>query len=323
MLGTTLKFAAVMATASLLLPPLKADAQNFPNRPIKILVGFPAGGPADVAARFVTQQLGEALSTSVFVENRPGAASMLAVQTLLQQERDGHTLLLCTHYDPINTVLYKNVKFKLDDFAPVSLLAQYHPMIAIAKALPVDTMKDFVAYAKANPGKLNYGAIGAGSVQEISARQLEKLAGIKMTLINFRGAAPAMQEMVAGRLDLYVGPPSNVMPLYTSNQVKVLAVAAPRRLPNAPEIPTLIESGLSIVQSGWLGICAASGTPRPIVDQVNRELRKIVSTDRFRSLIEKSAQFAESTTPEGLAKIMQETASDAGAVVREFGMQIE
>ena len=257
-------------------------ADDYPTGPIRLLVGFPAGGAGDVPARFLADKLGNALGKTVYVENKPGAASMLAVAALLAQPHDGYTLLECSHYDAINTRLYKNVKFQLNDFAPISVFSKYYQVVAVSKTLPVGSMKELIAYAKAHPGQLNYGALGPGSTQELAARQLGKLAGIQMTAIMYKGAAPAVQELMAGRIDLFIGPSITVMPLYAAKEVKVLAVSAPNRLATAPEIPTLIESGLPIVESGFLAVCAASGTPQPIVDRLNREIRAIVATDGFR-----------------------------------------
>lgn len=298
-------------------------ADTYPSAPVKILVGFAAGGPGDVPARYLAQKLGDSLGTPFIIENKPGAASMIAVQALLSQPRNGQTLLLCTHYDPINTELYRSVKYKLSDLLPISLISKYYQVLAVSKSMPVETMAEFIAYAKARPTQLNYGALGGGSPQEIAARQLSKLAGISMTGIMYRGAAPAMQEMLAGRLDLYFGPPQTIMPLYEGKQVKVLAVAGPSRLANAPEVPTLTETGLPIIQYGWLGLCAASGTPQPIVDTLNKEVQKIVASPGWRKLIEDTGSIAISTTPAEHKKVIDETAADAGAVIKEYKMQID
>ena len=298
-------------------------ADSYPRGPIKILVGFAAGGPGDVPARYLAQQLGDALGSPVVIENKPGAASMLAVSALLSQPPDGQTLLLCTHYDAINTELYRSAKYKLSDLAPISMISKYYQVLAVADTLPVANMKEFVDYARAHPTELNYGALGPGSPQEIAARLLGKLAGIKMTGIMYRGAAPAVQEMMAGRLDLYFGPPQTIMPLYAAKRVKALGVAGPERMANAPEVPTLTEQELPIVQYGWLGLCAAKGTPTPIISRLNTEVKKVVASAGFRKLIEDTGSIALSTTPAELQNIIYETAKDNGAVIHEFNMQLD
>ncbi|TMK06355.1 MAG: tripartite tricarboxylate transporter substrate binding protein [Alphaproteobacteria bacterium] len=217
--------------------------EPYPTRPLRLVVGFGAGGPTDIPARFVADKLGEALGQRVIVENKPAAAGMIATRDVLSQPRDGYTLLLCTHFDPINTVLYKNAQFKLSDLAPVSLIAKYYYGLALANAVPADDFKAFVQYAKAHPGEVSYATIGAGSAQEMLARRLEKLTGIAMNRIPFRTGPQVVQELVAGRVDFYVSPTLAIVPQYQAKQLKLLAVTAPERLKNLPDIPTLIENG--------------------------------------------------------------------------------
>src|SRR3989454_2102021 len=219
-----------------------ASAQEiYPARPIRLMVGFGAGGPTDIPARFIAEKLGEALGQRVIVENKPAAAGMIATSDALSQPRDGYTLLLCTHFEPINTALYRNAQFKLSDIAPVSLIAKYYYGLALANAVPAADFDAFVQYAKAHPGEVNYATIGAGSAQEILARQLEKLTGITMNRIPFRTGPQVVQELVAGRVDFYVSPTLAIAPQYEGKLLKVLAVSGPERLKTMPEVPTLKE----------------------------------------------------------------------------------
>jgi tripartite-type tricarboxylate transporter receptor subunit TctC len=165
--------------------------ETYPAKPIRLVVGFGAGGPTDIPARFVADKLGDALGQRVIVENKPAAAGMIATRDVLAQPRDGYTLLLCTHFESINTAVYKNTGFKLDDVAPISLIAKYYYGLALANTIPADSFDSFVQYAKAHPGAVDYATIGAGSAQEILARQLEKLTGISMNRIPRRAAGGA------------------------------------------------------------------------------------------------------------------------------------
>ena len=253
--------------------------EPYPTRPIRLVVGFGAGGPTDIPARFIADKLGEALGQRVIVENKPAAAGMIAARDVLSQPRDGYTLLLCTHFEPINTALYKNAQFKLGDIAPVSLIAKYYYGLALANAVPAADFDAFVQYAKAHPGEVSYATIGAGSAQEILARQLEKLAGITMNRVPFRGGSQVVQELVAGRVQFYVSPTLAILPQYQAGQLKILAVSAPQRLKNLSEIPTLTERGVDFVRYGWLGICAGAGTPQPIVDLLQRRVATIVGSE--------------------------------------------
>jgi tripartite-type tricarboxylate transporter receptor subunit TctC len=298
-----------------------AGAQDaYPTRPIRLVVGFGAGGPTDIPARFIADKLGEALGQRVVVENKPAAAGMLATRDVLAQPRDGYTLLFCTHFEPINVAVYKNPGFKLADIAPISLVAKYYYGLALANAIPAEDFEAFVQYAKAHPGEVSYATIGAGSAQEILARQLEKLAGISMNRIPFRGGPQVVQELIAGRVHFYVSPTLAIMQQYQSKQLKILAVSAPERLKTSSEIPTVAEKGFNFVRYGWLGICAGAGTPQPIVDRLNSHIAAIVNGPDYRSLIERAGSIAQSSTPHELQQIIAQTLDDVAASIREFGL---
>jgi len=298
-----------------------AGAADYPTKPIRLMVGFGAGGPTDIPARFIADKLGDKHGQRVVVENKPVAAGMVATRDVLSQPRDGYTLLLCTHFEPINVAVYRNVGFKLSDIAPISLIAKYFYGLALARSVPADDFDSFVRYAKARPGVLSYATIGAGSAQEIIARQLEKLAGITMNRIPFRGGPQIVQELVAGRVDFYVSPTLAITPQYEAKQLKVLAVSAPERLKTMPEVPTLKEKGIDYVRYGWLGICAAAGTPQPIIDQLTRDIASIVATPDYRAMIEGAGSIAVSSSPAELAKVIAQTLDDVAATIQEFGLQ--
>jgi tripartite-type tricarboxylate transporter receptor subunit TctC len=299
-----------------------AGAQEaYPARPIRLVVGFGAGGPTDIPARFVADKLGDALGQRVIVENKPAAAGMIATRDVLAQPRDGYTLLLCTHFESINTAVYKNVGFKLSDLAPISLIAKYYYGLALANAVPAADFPSFVQYAKAHPGEVSYATIGAGSAQEILARQLEKLTGITMNRIPFRGGSQVVQEIVAGRVQFYVSPTLGIAAQYEAKQLKILAVSAPERLKSLSEIPTLRENGIDFVRYGWLGICAGAGTPQPILDLLRRHVVTIVATPEYRAMIEKAGSFAVSSTPQELQQVITQTLDDVASTIREFGLQ--
>jgi len=301
-----------------------ATAQEpYPAKPIRLVVGFGAGGPTDIPARFMADKLGDALGQRVVVENKPAAAGMVATRDVLSQPRDGYTLLLCTHFEAINTAVYKNVGFKLDDIAPISLIAKYYYGLALANSIPATDLETFVQYAKAHPREVTYATIGAGSAQEILARQLEKLTGISMNRIPFRGGPQVVQELVAGRVHFYVSPTLGVVPQYEEKLLKILAVSAPERLKNLSGIPTLTERGVNFVRFGWLGICAGAGTPQPIIDLLQRHIAAIVATPEYRAMIEKAGSIAVSSTPQGLQQVITQTLDDVSASIREFGLQQE
>jgi tripartite-type tricarboxylate transporter receptor subunit TctC len=310
---------AVLVVLGCSIPATAQDA--YPTRPIRLVVGFGAGGPTDIPARFIADKLGQTLGHRVVVENKPAAAGMIATRDVLSQPKDGYNLLLCTHFESINTAVYKNVQFKLEDLAPITLISKYYYGFALSNSVPATDLRSFIAYGKAHPGELTYATIGAGSAQEILARQLEKLAGIQMNRVPFRTGTQIMPELIAGRVQLYASPTLAVLPLYEEKQLKVLGISSPERLANAPQIPTLTEQGIPFVRFGWLGICAATGTPQPIIDLLNARIAAIVATPEYRALIEKTGSIPVSSTPAELRAVINQTRDDVASTIIEFGLQ--
>ena len=296
---------------------------GFPDKPVRLVVGFSAGGPTDIPARFIADRLGPLLGQRVVVENRVGAGGQIATQDVLSRPRDGYNLLLCTHFESINTALYRKVAFKLEDLAPISQISRYYYGVAVTNELPAKNWDAFIAYARANPGKINYASVGRGSAQEILALELGKLAGIRMTQISYKGGAAIMPDLMAGRVHLYVSPTLPILPQHRAGKLRILAVTSPERLAAAPDIETLTEKGLPFVRFGWLGVCAGAGTPQPVIALLNRQIASIVKSPEYRELIEKAGSVPLSSTPEELAKILLETHEQTGRIIREFGLALD
>jgi tripartite-type tricarboxylate transporter receptor subunit TctC len=305
---------AVAATAT-------AQAQSYAQRPVRLVVGFGAGGPTDIPARHIAEKLGALIKQRVIVENKPGAAGMLATRDVIAQPADGHTLLLCTHFESINTAAYRNPQFKLTDLAPISLIAKYYYGIAMTNAVPAADIDGFITHAKANPGALSYATLGAASAQEIFVRQLERLAGISLNRVPFRTGPQIMPDLIAGRVHIYVSPTLAVLPLHYSKELKVIALTSPERLANAKDIPTLTEKKIPYVRFGWLGICARQGTPQPILAELNRHLASIVAQPDYRELIEKGGSIPEASSPTELGKVIVQTREEVASTIQEFGLQ--
>jgi tripartite-type tricarboxylate transporter receptor subunit TctC len=257
------------------------------------------------------------------VENKPAAAGMLATRDVLAQPRDGYTLLLCTHFESINNVVYRNPQFKLSDLAPISLVAKYYYGIALSNVVPAADLTSFIAHAKAHPGTISYGTLGPGSAQEIFARQLERLGGISMSRVPYRGGAQVVQDLIPGRVQFYVSPTLALLPLLRDGQIKLIGVSSTERLKEAPQIPTLKEQGIDFVRFGWLGICAATGTPEPIIQRLNREIAAVVASRDYRELIEKGGSLAVSSNPDELRQVIDQTRLEVEATVKEFGLQVD
>jgi tripartite-type tricarboxylate transporter receptor subunit TctC len=313
----------VLALAALGSATAASAQDHYPNRTVRLVVGFGAGGPTDIPARYIADKLGTLIGQRLIVENKTGAAGMLATRDVLAQPADGYNLLLCTHFESINTALYKSPGFKLTDLAPISLIARYYYGLAVANTVPANDFNSLVQYAKAHPGEISYATLGAGSAQEILARQIEKLAGIQMNRIPFRTGSQAMPDLIAGRVSMYVSPTIGVLPQHTDKQLKILATTSPQRLKGMSDVPTLKESGIDYVRYGFLGICAAKDTPQPILDLLNRHIVSIVAMPEYRDLIEKGGSLPESSTPAELGQVITQTVTDVEATIREFGMQQE
>ena len=310
---------AILSAAIAWVP--EARAQEFPDRTVRLLVGFPAGGPSDVPARLIAEKMQAALGQAVVVENKTGAAGMIALNEMLAQPRDGHTLLLCSYLDASNTLLYKKVAYKLDDIAPISMVSKAYYAFIVPTSLPVNSMQEFIAYAKARPGQLNYGRVGAGSVTELLAKQLEKVAGLSMVGVPFKGTGPALQEVIAGRLEFTVSPLALALPQHEGGQVKILGLTSPERLAVAPKLPTLVEQGVAITNYGWWGMCGAAGTPQSVIDRINKVVVAAVNGPHYRSVMEKSGTIAAASTPGELGAIIAETVRDFDGLIKDLGIK--
>jgi tripartite-type tricarboxylate transporter receptor subunit TctC len=317
------RFGLSILAVIMALSPTASRAGDYPERPIRLVVGFGVGGPTDIPARFIAEKLSEALGQRVFVENKPASGGIVATRDVIARPADGYTLLLCTHFEPINVAAYKDPGFKLGDLAPISLIAKYYYGLALSNAVPATDMRSFLAYAKAHPGEINYGTVGSGSAQEILARQLERLTGITMTQVPFHGGTQPVQEIVAGRIHFYTGPTIALLPHYREKQLKIIGVTSPERLNVLPDVPTLTEAGINFIRSGWLGVCAPAGTPAPIVELLNRRIAPIVRSGDYRTLIETAGSIAASSTPEELAAIMDQTLAEVAPTIIEFHLERE
>ena len=287
------------------------------------MVGFTAGGPTDIPARFIAERLGAALGQPVIVENRPGAGSTLAANEVMSRPRDGYDLLACTYFDAVNTLLYKSLRYKLADLLGITLFARYSYTVAVANSLPVRSFAELIDYAKQHPGAIDYVQLGPASTQNLLAKRLEKLAGISMTGIPYKGAAEGNQELIAGRVHLHIGPPLSIVPMLEAGRLKVVAVTGDERLASLPGVPTLKELGVPLVAYAWLGVCAGAGTPQPVVDLLNARIGAIVNSAEFRALMGASGSVAVSSTPQEFHRVIEDTAAAAAPIIRELGIRMD
>lgn len=321
MLHPSTRFLLALAGVAMLGADVSLAQDAYPTKPIRLVVGFAAGGSTDIPARYIADKLGALLGQRVIVENKAAAGGMLATRDVLGQPRDGYNLLLCTHFESINTVVYRSPQYELRELAPISLVAKYYYGLALSHTVPASDLSGFVRYARAHPGEISYATVGTGSAQEIFARQLERLTGIVMNRVPYRGGAQILQDLLPGRVQFYVAPMISIIPLANEGALAMLGVSSPERLDAAPRVPTLREQGVDFVRFGWLGICAAAGTPQSVISRLNREIAAIVASPDYRAVTERAGSIPVSSTPDELRAIIAQTRTEVEATIREFGLQ--
>ena len=246
-------------------------AQGFPNKPIKVIVPFPAGGSADVLARIVGEKLSSKWSQPVIVENRAGAGGNIGAEAVYRADPDGYTLLSSPPGPlSINLNLYKSLNYDPTRFVPITVLAIVPNVITARTDLPANSVRELIAYAKANPGKVVYASQGNGSTSHLSAQMFASMAGLDLVHVPYKGEGPALTDIVGGRVDIFIGNIAAALKFQQAGKVKFLGVANQRRSPVAPDIPTVTEAGLpGFIASAWFAMVAPPGTPNAFVQQLN------------------------------------------------------
>jgi tripartite-type tricarboxylate transporter receptor subunit TctC len=271
--------ASLLATLAFATASLGSARAEYPERPITIIVCFPAGGGTDVAARMINVQLGEALGKPVIIENRGGAGGSLGTAYAARSTPDGYTLLACSSAYVVNPSLYARTTYDpLKDFIPVMAIGASANVFVVPEQSKIKSMKDFIAAAKANPGKLNWTSPGAGTTPQLAGEILKMKTGIDMVHIPFAGAGPAMTAVLGGQVDMYTANYGSITGLIASGKVRVIAVGARTRLTDLPDVPTLEELGIKDSSTdNFQGIFAPAGTPQPIIDKLASALAEILA----------------------------------------------
>lgn len=289
------------------LAPARAQP-DWPSQLIRIVVPFTPGGSTDVLARLIASKLERSIPGKGFViENRPGAGGMTASGQVAKSEPDGHTLMM-GHIGTLAFApsLYPNVPYDpIKDFQPVALVAMLPNILAINPKLPAKTLSEFIAYARSNPGKLNYSSGGQGSAAHIATAYFCYRAGIEATHVPYRGTAPSVNDLVAGNIQFTLTGGPAVLPLAEGGQLRVLGVAARERVGFAPDLPTLSESGLPDFEAvQWYGMVAPARTPRTVVERLNREINALLGQPDFAAALAKDGAIARPESPEGFGKLI-------------------
>ena len=314
--------AAIACIAALGFASIHAQPANYPTKPIRLIVPFPPGGATDILARAVAQRWTEALGQSVVVENRPGAGGNIGSDLVAKASPDGYTLLMGTvGTHAINASLYPSMPYDhVKDFAPVILVAGVPNVMEVNPGVPAKTVQEFIAYAKANPGKINFASSGNGTSIHLSGELFKVMTGVQMTHVPYKGSAPALTDLIGGQVQVMFDnlPPS--LPHIKAGKLRALAVTSAARTPALPDVPTVAESGVpGFEASSWFGVLAPAGTPRPIIDRLNAEVAKWLATPEAKERMVSLGANAMGGSPEDFAAHIRAETAKWAKVVKESG----
>lgn len=271
---------ALAVGAAAVLPVEDARATDYPDRPIRIIIGYPPGGPTDTIGRLVADQMAEALGKPVVIENRPGAGSNIATQAVATAAPDGYTLLIGSFANAVNPSLMSVPYDTKRDLVPISMAARVPIFIVAPANAPYSTIGELIAVAKSKPGVLNYATGGIGSSSHLGAELFKRRAGVDITTVHYKGGAPALQDIIAGRVDLFFDQPQTSMQFIKEGRVKLLAVATAQRLAWLPSAPIVAETIPGFEVTTWVGLFGRAGTPAPIIDKLQRAVASAVASPK-------------------------------------------
>ncbi len=303
-----------------------ADAQSWPSKPIRIISPYPPAGANDLLARIIAPKLSEQLGQPVVVENRAGATGNIGAELVAKAPADGYTLLMGQAGNlTINISLMAKMPFDpVRDFSPVTLVASTPNVLVVHPSLPVRTVKDLIALAKAKPGQINYATSGIGSPGHLAAELLNKSAGIRLVHIPYKGAAPALLDVVAGNAHLYFTSAVSAQPFIPSGRLRMVAVASAKRSPSLPEVPTVAEAGFPEFDvSSWWGVVAPASTPREVVMRLQVEIHRVIALPEIRTKLAEQGLDIATNTPEQFAAYIKSETAKWAKLIREVGVKPE
>jgi len=319
-MNAPMRFGAILLLA-IALP--AAAQQPYPSKAIHVVVPYPPGGGGDIHGRLIGEKLSGLLGQPVVVENRAGGSGVTGSDYVAKSAPDGYTLLVNTNALAVSHVVAKPPFNVLTDLAPLSLTMTSQNMLVARPSLPVSSIKELIAYAKANPGKLSYGASGLATPM-LSVELLKTIAGINILFVPYKGDAPGITDLLGGQTDMYI---TNILPLqphYRAGKMKALAVTSKRRAASLPEVPTMEEAGVPGFEvESWFGFLAPAGTPRPIVERLNAAFVKVVAMPDVQQKIAESGGVPLSSTPEEFLRRIRADVDKFGQIVKSAGIKVE
>ena len=304
-----------------------AQAQGtkpWPTRAVTLVVPFPPGGTSDVIGRQLAKQLGEVMSATVVVDNKPGASTTLGASAVARAAKDGYTLLLSSGSTFTTTPHLMPVTYALSDFAPIGMVATVPFAFVVKKDLPAKTVAEFVALAKAKPGTVNNATNGQGSLVHLLGELVASETGTTLTQVHYKGAAPATMDMIGGVVDTNVEALTSALPNVQAGKYRALAVLSDKRQASLPDVPTFKELGFpKVVGETWYAVSAPAGTPKPVVDKLSAALRQVVSSKEFEQAMLRTGNQAHPGSPEDMRQMAQGESAKWGALIKRLNIRLE
>jgi tripartite-type tricarboxylate transporter receptor subunit TctC len=313
-------------TASLAFAALGAAAQaSYPSKPVRIIVGFSAGGTTDIVARLMAKEMTAALGQSFVVDNRPGAGSNIATDFVAAAPPDGYTLLFVAVTSTINQTLYSNVKFNLErDFDAIALGAKVPNMLVVHPSVPANNVKDFIAWARANDDKIAYASSGSGTSIHMAGELFKARTGLKTQHIPYKGSAPAVTDLIGGQVQFMFDNMPASWPHVQAGKLKALAVTTKTRSATAPDLPTMEESGVAPFDvSSWFGLIAPKGTPREVIDKLNKVMNDAFDKPEVKEAYAKLGAVAEKNSPQDFSRFIQSEVKNWAPIVKASGAKVD
>ena len=301
-----------------------ARGQDYPTKAVRVLVPYPAGGQSDIIMRLVAESLREQFNTPFIVENRPGAATTLAAETVARSPADGYTLLLAAaSTTAIAPATIKNLSFDPSKLTPITLIAKIPYILVASKSFKPNTVAEVIAYAKANPGKINWATHGMGGAQHLTGEMFNKAAGIEMTSIHYQGSAPGTLDMIAGRIDLMFDGAGTGLVNVRSGQLKPIAMGSDARAAGAPDLPTWKESGINLSAYTWYGIFAPVGTPQPILEKLQKAIIVAINSKPYRDRMAQAEGEIPQMSITETVKFVEEDTIAWRALIKSLNLKLE
>lgn len=306
-------------------PSARAAGDSYPTHPVRMVVTYPAGGGADITARIIAQKLTERSGQQFIVDNRPGGSGTIGAGLVAKAPPDGYTLMLDALSFSVNPSLFARLPYNpVADFTPIILAVVVPNVLVVTPSLPVNSVGELIALARAKPGQINHASSGNGSAQHLAAEMFKRMAGIDMVHVPYRGGAPALADLVAGQISVYFANLSSATPLIQAGKIRAIAVTSAERAPGWPALPTIAESGLPGYEAyEWNGIFAPGGTPRDLVSQLNHEITEILKLADVRERLAEHGLETRDNTPEQFTSFLASERAKWAQVVKEANIKID